>query len=29
MKNEENAKVYDAILPFKEIEQYLVENSLL
>ena len=29
MKNAENAKVYDAILPFKEIEQYLVENSLL
>ena len=29
LKNEKNAKVYNAILPFKEIEQFLVDNKLL
>ena len=29
LRSEENAKVYDAILPFKEIEKYLIENKLI
>lgn len=29
LKNEDNAKVYDAILPFKEIEKYLIDNKLI
>lgn len=27
-RNEDNAKVYDAILPFKEIEKYLIDNGI-
>lgn len=29
LRSEENAKVYDAILPFKEIEKYLTDNKLI
>ncbi len=29
MKNENNAKVYDSVLPFKEIEQFIIDLKML